>query len=146
MGRKAARYHVGVPGLPQEQLIGAVVRSVLPERPALDVDTRAAVEADVTRLVATQIGAMPGFLRLPYRCALLGFELLPVLRWGRTFRALDAERRRAWVALWDERGLGPMHAFVKLVRSCTLLGFYDHPRVAAALAATATAAPVAATA
>lgn len=96
---------------------------------------RAAVEDDVARLVATQIAAMPSFLRLPYRCALVGFDLLPLVRWGRTFRGLDGGRRAAWVATWDERGLGPTHAFVKLVRSCSLLAFFDHPRVGAALAA-----------
>ena len=120
---------------PQAPLVAALVESLLPSGPVLAVEDRAGVAADVARVVASQIAAMPTFLRLPYRGALLAFDLLPALRHGRSFRGLEAAERAAWVRRWDERGVGPMRAFVKLVRSCTLFAWYDHPRVAAALAA-----------
>jgi hypothetical protein len=124
-----------MPGPASQLLVAAVVESLLPSGPVLAAEERADVATDVARVVATQIAAMPTFLRLPYRAALLAFDLLPALRHGRSFRGLDAVDRAAWVRRWDERGVGAMRAFVKLVRSCTLFAWYDHPRVTAALAA-----------
>jgi hypothetical protein len=121
--------------VPQASLVTALVESLLPTDPVLDVDVRADVATDVAHLVVTQIRAMPPFLRLPYRAALLSFDLLPVLSYGRSFRALDRTAREGWIRRWDERGLRATRAFVKLVRSCTLFAWYDHPRVAAALGA-----------
>jgi hypothetical protein len=125
-----------VPGTsPEAPLVAALVVSLVPARPSLAPDEREAIVADVARLVASQIAALPTFLRLPYRLALLAFDLLPLLRWGRTFRHLDADTQRAWIRLWDEGGVGPTRSFVKLIRSCTLLAWFDHPRVTAAFGA-----------
>ena len=122
----------------QEALLTAVVHSLLPPFPTLPPGERSAVAADVVATVVDQITAMPGFLRVPYRSALVAFDLLPVLRFGRPFRGLDDRRQRAWLESWDERGVGPMRAVVKLVRSCTLFAWFDHPRVGSALDAATT--------
>jgi hypothetical protein len=116
-------------------LAAEIVASFLPRRPALPAAERAAVEDEVTRAVVAQLGAMPPGLRLAVRAALAAFDVLPVLRWGRTFRRLDTDRRQAWIRTWDEGGVGPMPALVKLLRACSLFAWFDHPRVTAALAA-----------
>lgn len=118
---------------PQEALLAAIVRALLPPSPALPAAEQAAVAADVVTTVSMQIAAMPSLLRVPYRGALVAFDLLPLVRFGRPFRALDDARQRAWLAAWDERGIGPTRAVVKLVRSCTLFAWFDHPRVGPAL-------------
>jgi hypothetical protein len=117
------------------RLLGEIVRSLLPVRPALPAEERAAVEAEVVRAVAAQLASMSTALRLGVRTGLLAFRALPLVRWGRTFPALDETHRRAWIRTWDESGVGPMPALVKLLRSCILFAWFDHPRVAAALAA-----------
>jgi hypothetical protein len=122
---------------PQEALLACIVGCLLPAFPELPAAERAAVAGDVIAQVGAQIAAMPRFLRLPYRSALAAFDLLCVLRYGRPFRALDEVRQRAWVAAWDERGVGATRAVMKLVRSCTLFAWYDHPRVGPALLAAA---------
>jgi hypothetical protein len=122
----------------QEALLAAVVHSLLPPFPTLPPADRTAVAADVVATVADQITAMPSFLRVPYRSALVAFDLLPLLRFGRPFRGLDDRRQRAWLESWDERGVGPMRAVVKLMRSCTLFAWFDHPRVGSALGVNAT--------
>lgn len=114
--------------------VAAVVESLLPSVPTLEAGVRAAVVADVVRFVSSQIAALPDFLRAPYGLALVGFEWLPVLRYGRPFGALDDTRRAAYLAFWSEAPIGAMRNVVKVIRSCALLAYYDHPALAAALA------------
>ena len=127
---------VGLPrrlGPSGEATVAAIVGCLVPAEPALAPSTRAAVLDDVTRFVGSQIAALPDFLRLPYRVAMTGFEWLPILRWGRPFRGLDADRRRAYLDLWTHAPVGAMRNFVKLIRGCALLAYYDHPALAASL-------------
>jgi hypothetical protein len=112
-----------------EAVVGEIINVLLPGYPVLDTAGRAAVEGDVTRYVASQIESMPGFLRLPYKLALFGFELLPLLRRGKRFgRLRDADRAR-YLAFWNDAPLAPMRDFVKLIRSSALLVYFDHPAV-----------------
>ncbi|MCC6847864.1 MAG: hypothetical protein IT294_05135 [Deltaproteobacteria bacterium] len=116
-----------------DRTVVAIAECLAPDFPRLDPATRAVVLADVTAFAVSQVGALPDFLRYPYRLALVAFEWLAVLRFGRRFVALDAARQRAWVELWTESPLGVTRNFVKLVRSCALLAFYDHPALQDAL-------------
>ncbi len=126
-------------GRRREATVAGIVDCLIPSFPRLDAGTRAAIMADVTRFVGSQISALPEFLRVPYELALTAFELLPVLRWGRPFGALAPERRAAYVALWSDARIGAMRNFVKLVRGCALLAYYDHPDLARALTTETTA-------
>jgi hypothetical protein len=118
-----------------ERLVTELVRTLAPEEPALEAATRDAVLADVTGFVRFEIDALPAFLGLPYRSALLAFDWLALLRYGRRFVALEPTRRCAWVSAWSGAGFGPARDFVKLLRSCVMLGYFDHPEVRSALAA-----------
>ena len=120
-------------GRRREATVAAIVACLLPEEPIVDASTRVAVVGDVVAFVASEIAALPEFLRIPYECALVAFELLPVVRWGRLFTALDPERRAAWVDLWSNAKIGAAKNFVKLIRGCALLAYYDHPALAAPL-------------
>ena len=117
----------------RQATVAAIVESLVPSVPVLDPATRSTVLHDVTRFVGSQISALPSFLRVPYGLALTAFELLPLLRWGRPFVALDHERRAAWVARWTDAPIGVMRNFVKLIRGCALLAYYDHPALASVL-------------
>lgn len=114
--------------------VAAIVECLVPSVPALETEVRAAVVADVVRFVSSQVAALPDFLRAPYGLALVGFEWLPLLRWGRPFGALDSARQAAYLDHWSDAPIGAMRNFVKLMRSCALLAYYDHPALAAALA------------
>ncbi len=108
-----------------ERLVG----TMLPPYPQLDTATRTGVEHDVFRHVHRQVEAMPAFLRLPLRVGLLGFGLLPILRYGRPFRSLSGTHRKTWIELWSHAPVPPMRDLVKLVRSTSLLAYFDHPEV-----------------
>jgi hypothetical protein len=115
--------------------LAAIVRVILPAHPELDATARSAVESEVTRYVARQIQAMPGFLRLPYRAALLAFDLLPLLRYARPFRALAPAAQAAYLARWNAAPIAAMRDVIKLMRSSALLVYFDHPLVLARLEA-----------
>jgi hypothetical protein len=111
----------------QEATVAAIVECLLPSFPTLDDATRAAVLVDVTRFVGSQIQALPEFLRAPYKLALFGFEWLPMVRWRHRFSRLDATQRAAYVDMWSESPAGALRNFMKLIRGCALLAYYDHP-------------------
>ena len=106
---------------------------VVPALAEVDAATRDRILADVASFVSSQVRTLPDFLRYPYRLALLAFEWLPILCFGRPFVGLDPVRRRAYLDLWTDAPLKLMRNFVKLLRSCTLLAYYDHPELQAAL-------------
>lgn len=122
-------------GRSRERTVAEIIACIVPALPILEDSARAAVLADVTRFVGSQILALPDFLRIPYKLALTGFDWLAILRWGAPFRALDRERRVAYLALWSEAPLGAPRNFLKLIRSCALLAYYDHPALAVPLGA-----------
>lgn len=113
----------------RRQVVDEVVRLVTPTYPALDPADRARVHASVCGFVSSQIESLPSFMFLPYQAAMTAFELLPVLRFRRRFPALDEARKRAYLALWSDAAFGPARDFVKLMRSCALLAYFDHPDV-----------------
>ncbi len=106
-----------------------LVATLLPTYPDLEPEQRRQIEQNVADYVAGQIAAMPTFLRFPYRSALLGFDLLSIPRHGRRFSSLSRAPRESYIASWDTAVLPPMRDFLKLVRSTTLLVFFDHPVV-----------------
>ena len=126
-------------GRQEAAVVARLVSLLTPAYPALDERTQAAVQRDVTAFVATQIQAMPSFLRLPYRFAVVAFNWLAVLRYGQPFLGLGDTTARAYLSLWSSARLGPTRDFVKLIRSCALLAYFDHAQVRAGLE---TAAPL----
>jgi hypothetical protein len=114
-------------------VVAGVAGLLIPCEPRLPDDVRARVLDSVARFVALQVENLPPYLRLPYLVAVTGFQWLPVLRFGRRFLALPSESQRAYLALWSNAPLGPVRDFVRLIRGCALLAYYDHPDVLQAL-------------
>ena len=117
------------------RVLSEIVDALLPDAPALDTAPRSEVHADVTAFVTRQVEAMPAFLAWAYRLAITAFDALAGLRHGRRFVSLEPARQRAYLELWSHSPIGPMRDFVKLIRSCSLLAFFDHPQVHARFAA-----------
>ena len=113
----------------RRQVVAEIVRLVTPDYPKLEEPERARVLASVTSFVSSQIDAMPSFIALPYRIAISLFQLLPVLRYGRGFKSLDDDTKESYLAIWSDATIGPFGDFIKLIRSCALLAYFDHPDV-----------------
>lgn len=129
-------------GSADRRVVAEIVRLLLPDYPRLDPAAQGRVRADVTDFVMSQIGAMPSFLRAPYCAAVIGFDWLPVLRHGRCFRRLEEPARVRYLAWWGAGPVGVMRNFVKLIRSCAVLAYFDHPLVMERLEAMRAPAPV----
>lgn len=119
----------------ERDVIRSATSALLPATPPLAPDVRTQVANDVAGFVASLIVRMPATLRVPYRVALLAFDTLPVVPHRRSFRGLDPATQQAWLRLWSDRGGTATRSFVKLLRSCALFAFFDHPQVIAALGA-----------
>jgi hypothetical protein len=118
-----------------DTLLANIVRPLLPNEPQLAPDQRGEAERATLDFVRTQILDMPTYLRLPYQLALWGFNWLALLRYGRLYVRLDLARQQRYVTMWANSPIGLMRDFVKLIRSCALLQYLDHPLVLAQLEA-----------
>jgi hypothetical protein len=121
----------------ERELVRAVVGVLLPDFPILPDDVRGRVEQDVAAFLGAQIAGLPTPLRMPYRLALAALGGLPVLRYGRPFTRLEHEQRVRWLDLWQERGGLATASVLKLLRSCALFAYFDHPLVTEQLEADA---------
>lgn len=110
-------------------IVAEIASTLLPDYPHLASDERRGVERDVAAYVAGQIDSMPTFLRLPYRLALVAFDVLSMPLHGRRFRSLPRAARESYASSWNAAPLPPMRDFLKLIRSTALLVYFDHPVV-----------------
>jgi len=115
------------------RLLAHIIEPLLPSEPPLAREVREAVREAVVGFVGAQIAGMPAHFRLPYRVAMVGFNWLAVRQYGRRFVNLDAAKQADYVSVWIHSTLGVKRDFIKLIRSCALLRFYDHPAVLAAM-------------
>jgi hypothetical protein len=113
----------------RRRVVAEIVRLTLPAYPELDEQARARVHADVTGFVVSQIEGLPSFLHLPYRLGITTFHLLSLLRYGRRFASLPDAARESYLSFWSDGVMGPTRDFIKLIRSCALLAYFDHPGV-----------------
>lgn len=116
-------------------VVAGIIGVLTPVYPDLEESVRLLVHQDVTRYVASQIQSMPSFLRLPYKLALTAFNWLAVVPYQRRFIHLPFTAQVSYLALWSDGPMGVLRDFVKLIRSCALLAYFDHPLVAERLTA-----------
>ncbi len=114
-------------------MVDEIVQLLTPDDPVLAPAERTRVQSSVSGFVASQVEGLPSFMAMPYRLAISAFGLMSVLRYGRGFCSLEDSRKRAYLALWSEFPIGPPRDFVKLIRGCALLAFFDHPDVTRAM-------------
>jgi len=107
----------------------ALTTSFVPEASSLDERGWAEAEAIVERFLATRPPAIQRQLRLLIRL----LDLLPVLRYGRTFRALDAARRARFLEALQDAPLLLLRRGAWGVRTLAFMAYYARPAAAAAI-------------
>jgi hypothetical protein len=105
----------------EKKLLADIVQTLLPG----SIERR--IQDEVVAFVADQIDGMPSYLRYPYRLAMSGFNWLALRPYARTFLKLDPVKQRDYVGMWIHSTIGFKRDFIKLIRSCALLAYYDHP-------------------
>ncbi|MBU0679634.1 MAG: hypothetical protein KJ626_16145 [Verrucomicrobia bacterium] len=114
-------------------LLSQIIEPLLPVEPSLAPESRKEVAESVVLFVSQQILGMPAYLRVPYLLFMKIFNWLSLRPYGRLFANLDPVKQKDYVSAWIHSSLGPKKDFIKLIRSCALLRFYDHPKVRDAL-------------
>ncbi len=113
----------------QNPILAAIISVLLPKDPYLSAEEKAEVERAVVDFVSAQIAGMATYMRVPYGMAMMGFNWMALRPYGRSFVHLDPVKQRDYLGMWIHSTLGVKRDFIKLIRSCALLCFYDHPVV-----------------
>lgn len=131
--RRAAAPFAGKPMTatfaPLRESFRTVARTIVPEAETLDDAGWNELEQIIDRALASRSPSLRRQLRVLVRA----IDFLPILRFGRTFRSLDATRRtRFLLALQDSPLLLVRRGFWGL-RTLVFMGYYGRPAAAAAI-------------
>ena len=107
----------------------SIARTIVPEAEALDETQWIEVE----RIIEQGLASRPASVRRQLRMLVRALDLLPLFRFGRTFRALDGERRtRFLLAIQDAPLLLLRRGFWGL-RTLVFMGYYGRAAAAASI-------------
>ncbi|HUO52903.1 MAG TPA: gluconate 2-dehydrogenase subunit 3 family protein [Gemmatimonadaceae bacterium] len=107
----------------------AIATTVVPEAAALDENGWAEAEALVERTLA----ARPAAIRRQLQMLIRAIDLLPLLRYGRRFTALDAARRTRVLLAFQDSPLLLLRRGLWGIRTLVMLGYYARPAARAAV-------------
>jgi len=111
-----------------------VIDALLPEWPPLPPDRRVAVSAFCGRFVSRQIALAPAHIRFGIRVLFAVFYVFAFLRLGlHPLSAVSREQRSKALRDFAFEQIPPFIALERVLRSLTVLAFFDHPDVVAAI-------------
>jgi hypothetical protein len=114
---------------PVRSTFRALARTIVPEAATLDEGGWREVEA----IVEASLASRPPALRRQLRLLIRALEWLPVARYARPFRRLDARRRARFLAtVQDAPVLAVRRGFWGL-RTLVFMGYYGRPEAAAGI-------------
>lgn len=108
------------------KLVEKIVNALLPEKPVIYSDSRKIVHEEVTDFVYGQIEALPAYLRIVYKMVLYKFNLLSIFICGNIFSNLSKPNQLKYLRIWSNSPIRQMRDFVKLIKSCAFLQYFDH--------------------
>ena len=107
----------------------ALGTTFVPEMAGLDERGWAEAEAIAETFLATRSERVRRQVALLVRV----IQLLPILRWGRPFTALSAERRARYLAALQDAPLLLLRRGIWGLRTIAFMGYYARPEAAAAI-------------
>jgi hypothetical protein len=112
----------------------ATIDALLPEWPPLPAGGRSAVNTSCSRFVARQIALSPAHIRFGIRLLFGAFCIFAFVRLGlRPLGAVAREQRAAVLSVFALEQVPPLVALERVLRSMTVLAFFDHPDVLAVI-------------
>ncbi len=113
--------------------LSAIVEAISPwDKLSLSEADQCKVLSEATEFVQSQIYAMSTGMRLQVWGALMGFRAYSWIRCGGDFCRLPLARRRQLADSWSYGPLYLPRQFFRMLRSITLLAYFEHPVVARA--------------
>ncbi len=102
----------------------------IPESDILpDKEAQTTVMTDVSAFTLTEIECIPFRFLVLFKIGLLGFKSYVLMTTGTFLCNLPLEKRRNLVSSWAFGKIALTRKFMKLIRSLTLLAYYEHPRI-----------------
>lgn len=98
----------------------ALATTIVPE--AIELDERA--WADVDRIIDEALAKRPASMRRQLRLFIRALDLLPLFRFGKTFRALDAATRTRFLLAVQDAPLLLIRRGFWGVRTLVFMGYY----------------------
>lgn len=121
-------------GPAQRALHSIVAALVRPQELNLPLQVHAAAVAHAVQFTQAQVGVLPRHYRAAFVVALLALDRSALLQRVPTFAALPPVDQDRLLAAWSDTPLPQPRQFLRLVRSASLLGFFEYPAVACAVA------------
>ena len=115
------------------RLVEKIVNAILPEKPVIYSDSRKIVHEEVTDFVYGQIEALPVYLKIVYKLVLYKFNLFSIFICGNIFSNLSKLNQLKYLRIWSNSPIRQMRDFVKLIKSCAFLQYFDHPIILEAM-------------
>lgn len=119
----------------EQRILDSIVERLLPDYPLLSQSHAVVARREVAEFVRFQIAHLPAHFLAPYRAALVAFESLALLRYRSRFTRLPPSLQQQYLSFWSTAPFAACRNFVKLIRSCALLAYFDHPLVSEQLRA-----------
>lgn len=94
-----------------------------------DTTAQAAVMSDVSAFTLTEIESIPFRFLVLFKIGLFGFKSYVLVTTGSFLCSLPQAKRRKIVDSWAFGKIALTRKFMKLIRSLTLLAYYEHPRI-----------------
>ncbi len=111
---------------PVRDAFRAIAAAVVPEAARMD----SAAWADVEGLIEDALATRPALVRGQLRLLVRVIDVLPMLRYGRRFTALDAERRTRVLEWVQNAPLRLLRRGLWGLRTLIMLGYYARPAAA----------------
>ena len=112
---------------PVRETFRAIAATVVPEAASLDDDAWEEVE----RLVESTLAPRPAAIRRQLQLLIRAIDLIPLVRYGRRFRALDPARRTRVLASLQGSPLLLLRRGFWGLRTLAFLGYYARPEARA---------------
>lgn len=94
-----------------------------------DANAQREVMSDVSAFTLTEIESIPFRFLVLFKIGLFGFKSYVLLTTGTFLCNLPQEKRRRLVESWAFGKVALTRKFMKLIRSLTILAFYEHPLI-----------------
>jgi hypothetical protein len=106
---------------PVRALFREVAKTIVPEAIALDETSWVEMEA----IIESGLANRPAKIRRQLRLFVKALNLLPIARYGRSFRSLDHERRTAFLRSVESSPLIPVRRGFWGLRTFVFMGYYS---------------------
>jgi hypothetical protein len=111
--------------IPSRRFLRVLIEGLIPGHLSETAEQRARALDRSAAFVRGQLQAMPFVLQILFACGVAAFRVLTCARWLRSFAALGAARRQAWMQAWAYGRVPLARSLFRPVRSLAALAYFE---------------------